>query len=105
MGIGLAFLSKGEKVLRFTNDNGNRKHPKMINSLLITAKFYMHQRNLFHKGKTSLIAYLAEIKNRLITEGQACALEGWLKKFKVWEQLLSCSSHDLVIIDDSLPRT
>lgn len=65
---------------------------KLVNLLLLTAKFYIHQQKLFHSGEISLIAYLMEVKNKLVTEKMACSREGRPNKFKVREILFNVLS-------------
>lgn len=83
--VNLSFLTKTEKVLGMTNKNGNPRTFKIINWLLLTAKFYIHRQRLFYKGELSLIAYLAEVRNKIITERMACRWEGKPQKFRLWE--------------------
>lgn len=85
IGFGMSFLATGERVLGITNKNGNPRTLKIINWLLLTAKFYIQR--LFNKGELSLIAYLAEVRNRLITERMACQWEGKPQKFKLWQHM------------------
>lgn len=85
---GLASLTRRERLLGLIEDNGNRSQHKIVNWLLLTAKYYIHRQRLFHGGEVNLLAYLAEAKNRLITEKLACLREGRPNKFKLWEKLL-----------------
>lgn len=89
LGFGLAFLGKEEMVLGMTNENGNHRTYKMVNWLLLTAKFYIHRQRLFHKSDVSLNAYLAEVRKKLDVERRACRWEGKPHKFKLWEKVLA----------------
>lgn len=87
LGVNLEFLSDCETILGMTNENGNPGTFKLINWLLLTAKFYIHRQRLFHKGETCLIAFLAEARRKLCVERIACQREGMPKKFKIWERM------------------
>lgn len=63
--------------------------PKIINWILLMAKFYIHRQRLFHSANFSLIGFLAEMKSHLLTERKACFLENKENKFRVWRQLLA----------------
>lgn len=49
-------------------DRGLRTSQKQINWILLVGKFYLQKQKLFHEGKTSLIGYLAELKNKIMVE-------------------------------------
>lgn len=83
----MSFLTTGERILGLTNENGNAKAFKITNWLLLTAKFYIHRQRLFHKGEFSLVAYLAEVRKKLITERMACQWEGKPHKFRIWQRI------------------
>lgn len=87
LGFGLAHLSAEEKILGFTEEGGNPRQFKLLNWLLITGKFYIHRCRLFHNGQLSLLAYLAELKNKLRVEKRACWWEQRRNKFKPFERL------------------
>lgn len=48
LGLGLSFLTEKEMVLGMTDENGNPRTFKVINWLLLTAKFFLHRQKLFH---------------------------------------------------------
>lgn len=83
----LSPLSTKEKVLGVINENGNLKQNKLLNWLLLSARYFIHRQRLFHRGDTSLILFLAELKNKIKAEKQACYIEGKPRKFKVWERM------------------
>lgn len=88
LGFDLALLSEGEKVLGVLDCNGNRPRFKRINWIILTAKYYLHRQKLFHAGELSLIAFLAELRNKLLMEKQACHWARRPQKFEIWETLL-----------------
>lgn len=88
----LPLLSKREIVLGITNVDGDFKLFKLVNWILLTARFYLHRQKLFHKNDISLIAFLAEARNKLIIEKMTCSREGKPKRFKVWEKFLKVLS-------------
>lgn len=83
----LTVLTKTERILGVTDALGNHSCLKQINWILLTAKFYLYRQKLFHNGEFSLIAFLAETKNRLVTEKLICSHEGRPRKFKCWERM------------------
>lgn len=85
--LSIASLSTKEKVLGLVNDNGNTSQNKLLNWLLLVAKYFLHRQKLFHKGDISLIAFLSELKTKINTEKQACFREGKPRKFRVWERM------------------
>lgn len=92
LGFTLAHINEMEKVLGLTNNNGNKRQFKLVNWILLNAKFYIHRCRLFQNGKLSLLAFLAEAKNKLRTEEQACYWEGRPKKFNVFEQMFKATN-------------
>lgn len=87
-GVDMSVLTMSERVLGMTNENGNPRTVKIINWILLTAKFFIHRQRLFYNGELSLIAYLAEIRRKLITECMTCQWEGKPQKFRLWERIL-----------------
>lgn len=92
LNLQLSSLTKTEKLLGLLNVNGNTRTFKVINWILLTAKYYIHRQRLFHEGEVSLIAFLSEAKNKLSTEKLICTQEGNPNKFKIWEKMLKILS-------------
>lgn len=86
LSLSISHLSEIEILLGLT-----KKEPgqKMVNWLLICAKFFIHRKRLFHGADMSLIEFLAEIRLKLSVERQACLREGKFRKFKCWSTLFS----------------
>lgn len=60
---------------------------KVINWLILCAKFFIQKRKLFHNANISLISFLAEVRLKLFTERQACLWENKPQKFRVWKRI------------------
>lgn len=84
MKVRLQNISSTERLLGVT-----RKLPdaRLINWITLKAKFFIQKKKLFHNGEISLIAFLAEVKDSLRTERNACLQEGRLWKFDRWKKL------------------
>lgn len=85
--VSLANLSRAELILGITGDRNDRKTKKIQNWLILTAKFYIHREKLFNQGQFSLIAFLREVKRKLLVERVACQIEGKLNKFRCFRRL------------------
>lgn len=84
--ISLSQLSQVEKLLGVCTP---AKESKLLNWLLLQAKFFIHRNRLFHGNRLPLIAFLAEIRAKLYTEQRACYQELRPNKFKVWQKLFN----------------
>lgn len=62
---------------------------RVVNWLLLQAKFFIQKNKLFHGGQLPLIAFLAETRAKLYTEQRACLLEGRPNKFRIWHSLFN----------------
>lgn len=60
---------------------------RVINWLILCAKFYIQKRKLFSGAEVSIIGFLAEIRLKLLTEKRVCMMEHRPQKFRVWKQL------------------
>lgn len=85
--ISLIQLSASEVILGLTRDIGTPKQRKMINWIVLNAKFFLHRQKLFHDGNISLIAFLNEARQKLVTERLACQTEGRPHKFQIWQKI------------------
>lgn len=86
LNLPLAQLSETEHILAVTR---RIEKKQLINGLLLTAKFYIQKRRLFHKADLSLLGFLAETRARLLTEKTVCRMTNREKAFRVWSELLS----------------
>lgn len=89
LGFPISFLTEKEVVLGLTENNGNPSRFRMVNWLILTAKYYIHRQKLFHNSEISLVPYLAEMRNRLRIERLACLWEGKPHKFRLWDRAFS----------------
>lgn len=80
-----------ERLLGVTRDILDRQ---IINWITLNAKFYIQKRKLFHKADISLSGFLTEIRSRLLTERNACLMEGRLRKFNRWRLLYMAVGGD-----------
>lgn len=55
---------------------------RLVNWILLEAKFFIQRPKLFNKDKLHLIHFLAHVKEKLITEKRICSLEGKPGKFR-----------------------
>lgn len=83
--ISLSHLSALQILLGVTDKVQNAK---IINWILLVTKFYLQRQRLFHDAQFSLVAFLTEVRTRLLTERRACYLENKPNKFKTWRRLL-----------------
>lgn len=83
----LDHLSTHEVILGMTRDAGNPKIQKLINWLLLGAKFYIHRQKIFYAGEISLLAFLREARRRLETEKLACIMDNRRSRFQTWQGL------------------
>lgn len=91
-GVSIGFLTNAEMVLGLTNENGNPRTFRIVNWLLLTAKFYIHRQRLLHGGEVSLSAFLAEIRKKLCIEKLTCRWEGKPNKFRIWDRIFTVLS-------------
>lgn len=84
--LSFAQLSETEYILGVTRKMEGKQ---LINGLLLTAKFYIQKRRLFHKADFSLLAFLAETRSRLQTEKTVCLMTGRERAFRPWRGLLN----------------
>lgn len=82
----LSHLSEIEIILGLTN---REPQQKMINWLLLCAKFYIQKAKLFHGAEISLMEFLAELRLKLSVERRACFWEQKPGKFRCWNKLYS----------------
>lgn len=82
--LNLARLSEPELLLGITSKITGLR---ILNWLILCAKFYIQKRKLFHDANISLIGFLAEIRMKLCHERQACLHENKPRKFKIWKRL------------------
>lgn len=60
---------------------------KVMNWLIIQAKFYIQKRKLFHQANVALAGFLAEVRLKLFNEKQMCLMENKTQKFRVWKRM------------------
>lgn len=69
------------------------KHPspnvKVINTLLLYFKFYVHRQKLFHECELNILSLLAEIKTKLRAEKMVCAIQNRNHNFDKWKNILA----------------
>lgn len=76
--LNLTHLSELEVLLRVTRRIASLR---IINWLLICAKFFIQKRKLYHNANISLIGFLAELRLKIGTEKRACLHENKPQKF------------------------
>lgn len=66
------------------------EYPKsrVINTILLFTKYFIHRQKLFYNGELSLIHWLQELKARLNREKWICARLGTASKFAPWAKYL-----------------
>lgn len=62
-------------------------HAKVINFLVLFAKFFIYRQKLYHQGSLSLIHLLRELRLRLQVEKHLTTLEGKTKNFRKWQRI------------------
>lgn len=80
----LSHLSEIEVILGLSS---REPQQKLLNWVLMYAKFYIQKKKLFYAANISLIEFLAELKVKLSIEKRACLWEGKPKKFQCWNRL------------------
>lgn len=84
----LTTLSTAEKL--FGRDSTCQdKNKKIVNWLVLKAKYYIQNRKLFFQGDIPLLVFLMGIRADLATERMICGLEKRPRKFKQWWRLYS----------------
>lgn len=78
-------VSPKQFFLGVTSPGGNAK---VINSMILYFKYYVHRQKLFHNGEMSLVSFLGELKMKLRTERLTCALQNKLHLFNKWNEIL-----------------
>lgn len=61
---------------------------KMVNYLLLYARYFIHRQRLFHRGDLSLIYWIRDLRARLFTERNVCRAEGRINKFQHLQRIL-----------------
>lgn len=61
---------------------------KQINFFLLSARFFIHRQRLFHNCDLSMVHWIRELRDRLITEQRVCRAEGRASKFDHWLPVL-----------------
>lgn len=82
--LNLTQLSESEVLLGVTRRIAGLR---IINWLILCAKFFIQKHKLFHKANISLIGFLAELRSKLASEKQACFHENKPGKFRIWKDL------------------
>lgn len=80
-------LSIADLLLGIPTSTHYTESKRLLNWIILAGKFYLHREKLFNQGHLSLIAFLGEIKNKLLAEQLACQLEGNTRKFRKFEKL------------------
>lgn len=84
----LSTLSVTERLFG-TNEPIRNTSQRVVNWLVLQAKFYVQKRKLFFRADLSLLAFLAEIRSYLATEKTVCYMENKPTKFRQWERIFS----------------
>lgn len=84
--ISISQLSAAEKLLGITRPLQDKK---VVNWIILQAKFFIHRNKLFHNNDLALIAFLAEMRAKLYTEQRACQRENKANKFRIWRKLFN----------------
>lgn len=66
-------------------------HPqgKVINTITLLTKYFIHRQKLFHGGDLCLLQWLREFRARLLRENWILARLGKPVKFTKWEKFLA----------------
>lgn len=84
-GIDIRQTGLKEALLGFPKEH---PHSRMVNYLLMSARFVIHRQRLFHDSDLCLIHWVRELRNRLLTEQHICQAEGKPNKFDCWGRAL-----------------
>lgn len=60
----------------------------LVNFLTMYTKFYIYRQKLFHGGELGFIAWLQELKRKLLNEQLICTLEKRASRFGKWHRIL-----------------
>lgn len=63
------------------------KGMKVLNWIVLFAKFFIQKRKLFFQGTIPFIVFLREARDRVNLEKRACQHENKINKFRPWQRL------------------
>lgn len=84
LGFAMTGLNDAELLFGIIGRGGRLK---VINWLILFAKYFIQKRRLFAQGKVPLVAFLREARSKIHMERRACYAENKIRKFRPWQRL------------------
>lgn len=85
LGVSLGGLTEAQLLFGILN---RMRDGKVLNWLILFAKFFIQKRKLFFQGNIPLIVFLREVRARIYKERLAGIWQNRANKFRPWQRLL-----------------